>query len=27
MPAKGGYLDLSDEEVNAIVDYMLDVSR
>ena len=27
MPAKGGYSELSDEEVNAIVDYMIDVSR
>ena len=27
MPAKGGYSELSDEEVNAIVDYMVDVSR
>ena len=27
MPAKGGYLDLSEEEVNAITDYMVDISR
>jgi cytochrome c5 len=27
MPAKGGYADLSDEEVNAITDYMVDISR
>ena len=27
MPEKGGYLDLSNEEVNAITDYMVDISR
>lgn len=27
MPAKGGYIALTDEEVNAIVDYMIDMSR
>ena len=27
MPAKGGYTELTDEEINAIVDYMIDVSR
>ncbi len=27
MPAKGGYTELSDDEINAIVDYMIDVSR
>ena len=27
MPAKGGYTELTDEEVNAIVDYMIDMSR
>ena len=27
MPAKGGYADLSEEEVNAITDYMVDISR
>jgi cytochrome c len=27
MPAKGGYTELSDEELIAIVDYMVDISR